>query len=70
MGSEFHMIENRYQLQGRYIYLQNNRTAIQNYIEQREAAQEDIDLDRQTDAVAADMAAKLDSELEKLGVFD
>lgn len=70
MGSEFHMIENRYQLQGRYIYLQNNRTPIQNYIEQREAAQEDIELDRQTDAVAADMAAKLDSELEKLGVFD
>lgn len=64
------MIENRYQLQGRYIYLQNNRTPIQNYIEQREAAQEDIELDRQTDAVAADMAAKLDSELEKLGVFD
>ena len=70
MGSEFHMIENRYQLQGRYIYLQNNRTPLQNYIEQREAAQEDIELDRQTDAVAADMAAKLDSELEKLGVFD
>lgn len=63
------MIENRYQLQGRYIYLQNNRTPIQNYIEQREAAQEDAELDRQTDAVAADMAAKLDSELEKLGAF-
>nr|CDL66912.1 unnamed protein product [uncultured bacterium] len=54
------MIENRYQLQGRYIYLQNNRTPIQNYIEQREAAQEDTELDRQTDAVAADMATKLD----------
>lgn len=70
MGSEFHMIENRYQLQGRYIYLQNNRTPIQNYIEQREAAQEDAELDRQTDAVAADMATKLDQALEKLGVFD
>ncbi len=64
------MIENRYQLQGRYIYLQNNRTPIQNYIEQREAAQEDTELDRQTDAVAADMATKLDQALEKLGVFD
>lgn len=64
------MIENRYQLQGRYIYLQNNRTPIQNYIEQREAAQEDAELDRQTDAVAADMATKLDQALEKLGVFD
>lgn len=64
------MIENRYQLQGRYIYLQNNRTQIQNYIEQREAAQEDAELDRQTDAVAADMATKLDHALEKLGVFD
>lgn len=64
------MIENRYQLQGRYIYLQNNRTQIQNYIEQREAAQEDAELDRQTDAVAADMATKLDQALEKLGVFD
>lgn len=70
MGSEFHMIENRYQLQGRYIYLQNNRTPIQNYIEQREAAQEDAELDRQTDVVAADMATKLDQALEKLGVFD
>lgn len=64
------MIENRYQLQGRYIYLQNNRTPIQNYIEQREAAQEDAELDRQTDVVAADMATKLDQALEKLGVFD
>lgn len=64
------MIENRYQLQGRYIYLQNNRTPIQNYIEQREAAQEDTELDRQTDAIAADMATKLDQALEKLGVFD
>lgn len=64
------MIENRYQLQGRYIYLQNNRTAIQNYIEQREAAQEDIDQSRQLEAIAAEEAALLDSALEKLGVFD
>lgn len=70
MGGFIRMIEDRYYIPKMLYNQVNGKKAWENYKDLVEQRQYEADLDRQTDEVAADIAAKVDSALESLRILD